>query len=583
MFLLPTIAVGLALTLALGGRPSKLADVRLHATAAVALSLGIQVLLFTELGTHVGDHARAVLHVASYVLLAVFAVANRHVWSLFPVYLGMVLNGIAIAVNGGSMPLSEAAAHAAGVPIGGDATNVSAEADRLWFLGDVFALPARLPLANVFSVGDLLIGVGMITFVLLASTDRSGRVLDWGRLVQPFRTTSYRRLALGRLISSFGDWVTLVTLVGWLYESTGSTRDVAALLLIRFAPPILGGGLAAMIVDRTPKQRLLPAVEIARGILAAGALAAVATDIRPIVFVVLACSTGLAAISNAAAATTVPSLLPSAQLASANAGLAVAKDGAMALGALGGGLALSSVGATPALAADVLSFAVAAALFSTLRVPHIPRERRVANERSERAASIRYLLRTRPLLLLALSFAAATVATGLTNATLPRLFGDLGFGASGYGFAIGALAIGLALGQALLGFVHIDEAAARWIGVGLVGMAGLFALLGLVEHAPTALIVLAGIGVIDGTTDVVFQTIVQRAADPRYLGAVFGFSSALYTATMLGAVALAPLANTVLPASGVIVGASVFLAVGGATALLTAPRVRRPRPSPAHA
>ncbi len=28
------------------------------------------------------------------------------------------------------------------------------------FLGDVFALPRPIPLANVFSVGDVLIGVG---------------------------------------------------------------------------------------------------------------------------------------------------------------------------------------------------------------------------------------------------------------------------------------------------------------------------------------------------------------------------------------------------------------------------------------
>jgi hypothetical protein len=31
---------------------------------------------------------------------------------------------------------------------------------RLWFLGDVFAIPAGWPLANVFSVGDVLILLG---------------------------------------------------------------------------------------------------------------------------------------------------------------------------------------------------------------------------------------------------------------------------------------------------------------------------------------------------------------------------------------------------------------------------------------
>lgn len=37
------------------------------------------------------------------------------------------------------------------------------EAPRLWFLGDIFAIPSGFPLANVFSVGDVLIlaGVGL--------------------------------------------------------------------------------------------------------------------------------------------------------------------------------------------------------------------------------------------------------------------------------------------------------------------------------------------------------------------------------------------------------------------------------------
>jgi hypothetical protein len=32
---------------------------------------------------------------------------------------------------------------------------------RLAFLGDVFAVPASWPLSNVFSVGDMLIAVGL--------------------------------------------------------------------------------------------------------------------------------------------------------------------------------------------------------------------------------------------------------------------------------------------------------------------------------------------------------------------------------------------------------------------------------------
>jgi MFS family permease len=180
---------------------------------------------------------------------------------------------------------------------------------------------------------------------------------------------------------------------------------------------------------------------------------------------------------------------------------------------------------------------------------------------------------------LVFSFAAATLATGLTNATLPRLLDDhLGLGAGGYGFGIAALATGLALGQTLVGFTRVGETAGRWIGAGLLVMAGLFAVLGLVEHAPTALLVLGAIGFVDGTTDVLFETVVQRKADPRRYGAVFGFSYAFITATMMGAVALAPVVNSLVAPGKAILGAGALLVGAGAIALLGMPRTSAARP-----
>src|SRR5207342_3441809 len=83
--------------------------------------------------------------------------------------------------------------------------------------------------------------------------------------------------------------------------------------------------------------------------------------------------------------------------------------------------------------------------------------------------ALRYVLGRRWLLVLVFAFAAATLATGLTNATLPRLLEDkFHFGASGYGFGIAALATGLVLGQALVGLARVGETAGRWIGAGLL-------------------------------------------------------------------------------------------------------------------
>jgi uncharacterized protein DUF5317/MFS transporter/transketolase-like protein len=579
MFLLPSLLLGLVFAVVLGGRPSRLAQVRFRLTWTVPVALAIQLVIFSRLGDGLDPRTVEQLHIASYVVLLAFAAANLRVRALVPVLLGLAANAAAILANHGLMPVSPSAARTVGMSPGVH-ENVFVGDGRLAFLGDVFALPAEFPLANVFSLGDILIGIGMMLFVVLVSIQDGGEpAIEPSRLLEPLRTSSYRVLAAGKLVSHAGDWITLTALVGWIYDTTGSTGQASLLLLARLAPPILGGGIAALVVDRLPKQRLLVSIELARGVAVAAALFGVVSGGRTTVFAALAVSGGLAAISNACVPSLLPSLLPPEQLASANAGLGIAKDGAMAAGALGSALILSSVGVASALVVDVGTFAVSLVLFGLIKAPL----RRAAEEQrreSSRGSALRYVMSRRWLLVLVFSFAAATLATGLTNATLPRLLEDkLGFGPGGYGFGIAALATGLALGQALVGFARVGETAGRWIGAGLLVMAGLFGVLGLVDHAPTALLVLGAIGFVDGTTDVLFETVVQREADPRRYGAVFGFSYAFITMTMMGAVALAPLVNGLVEPGVAILGAGALLVAAGAIALLGMPRTT-PAPRP---
>jgi hypothetical protein len=567
VFLLPSLGLGVVLAWALGGRPSRLLDVPFRLGWAVFAALGAQLLLFLRLGIDYPPFFLDAAHVATYALLFAFAAANLRLVPLVPAFVGMALNATAIVANGGRMPVSPRAAEAAGLANDvGARLNVSSEAHRLWFLGDIFAIPPRLPLANVFSIGDLLIGIGMIAFVVYVSTDAQKGSISARRLLQPLATRQYRRLAAGRLVSQAGDWLTLSALIGWIYDTTHSVGAAAAILLCRLAPPIVGGSVAGVIIDRLPKQRLLVRVELGRGAAVALALAGLVSDQIPLVLLALALSGALATLSNAVTSSLVPALLPEQQLAPANAGLGIARDGAMALGAGVGGLAVALTGPAWALVADVGTFCISAAVFAALGVgAGVARSRREARG----ASGLRYILGHRSLLLLALCFAAATIATGLTNATLPGfLDADLGLGPGGYGFGIAALALGLALGQGAIGFTQAGPAAGRWIAAALILMAGFLAILAVGRDAPTALLVLGAIGFVDGTTDVLFETAVQRDADPRYYGAVFGFASSLMMTTMMIAVALAPLAHELVAARVVLLGATAFLLTAGALAFL---------------
>jgi hypothetical protein len=104
----------------------------------------------------------SVLHVLTYAVAVSFLWLNRRAAGVWFVAAGAALNGIVIALNGGTLPASRAASEAAGIDRGSDFANSAIlENPVLPWLGDAFAWPAPLPLANTFSVGDVLIVLGV--------------------------------------------------------------------------------------------------------------------------------------------------------------------------------------------------------------------------------------------------------------------------------------------------------------------------------------------------------------------------------------------------------------------------------------
>ena len=117
----------------------------------------------------------SVLHIVTYIAALAFAWLNRAVPGVLVVGAGALLNGMTIALNGGVLPASAAAVEAAGLDRDHEFANSAVLADPvLPWLGDVFAWPAPMPLANTFSVGDVLIVAGVV-IAAWAGTQRIGR------------------------------------------------------------------------------------------------------------------------------------------------------------------------------------------------------------------------------------------------------------------------------------------------------------------------------------------------------------------------------------------------------------------------
>lgn len=160
MLLVVFVALAGALVPLTSGSLSALLDLRFRWPWLLAAAGALQLAAFAIPGD--ADAWRITAHVASFPVGLVFVWANRTIPGLWVIAVGAVLNGIAIAANGGVMPASESAVRTAGFEAGpGGFVNSDVLADpNLLFLGDVFATPASWPFSNVFSVGDVLIAVG---------------------------------------------------------------------------------------------------------------------------------------------------------------------------------------------------------------------------------------------------------------------------------------------------------------------------------------------------------------------------------------------------------------------------------------
>ncbi len=169
MFILYAILIGFAIGLLAGGRPAGLGTLQFRLGWVAVAGFAAQIVLFSAPVTERIGELGAPLYVLSTAVVFAVLLANARIPGLPLVALGAASNMAAIVANGGYMPASEAALVAAGkIPATGYSNSAVIADPRLGPLTDIFALPTWLPFSNVFSVGDILIGVGIAVAIALA-------------------------------------------------------------------------------------------------------------------------------------------------------------------------------------------------------------------------------------------------------------------------------------------------------------------------------------------------------------------------------------------------------------------------------
>ncbi|HEY8029403.1 MAG TPA: DUF5317 family protein [Gaiellaceae bacterium] len=174
MVLVLPFVIGVLVALPLGGRLRTLATIRLRWLWLAYVALAFQVAAFpgNSLPWHTPDSVAVALWIASDVLLVAVVARNVRLPGVALVAAGLGSNLLAVVANGGHMPALPRALSGAGLHY-----KISMNSERmahptLSWLVDRWAAPHWIPLANIFSVGDVAIAVGGFVLALAVTGAR---------------------------------------------------------------------------------------------------------------------------------------------------------------------------------------------------------------------------------------------------------------------------------------------------------------------------------------------------------------------------------------------------------------------------
>ncbi len=171
MLLLYSIVVGLLIGRLAGGRLRNLERIDFVWWQLALAGLLVQLIIFAgPVAERVGSWGPAVYVISTLVVMAAL-LRNLRYRGLAVIAVGAGLNLVAVIANGGAMPSAPEAwfslTGVAALPVTHFTNSVLIGPDTLFpFLGDDFVWPRPLPLANVFSIGDAIIAVGAVVFLV---------------------------------------------------------------------------------------------------------------------------------------------------------------------------------------------------------------------------------------------------------------------------------------------------------------------------------------------------------------------------------------------------------------------------------
>jgi MFS family permease len=390
------------------------------------------------------------------------------------------------------------------------------------------------------------------------------------------RHRPFRRLFSSATVSTLGASISLVS-VNWIvFHYTHSAIDIAYLGLTGIAPGIVLGVFAGVIADRYNRRSLMVTADLVRfgGMAVLASALALAGFSLPLILAVAVVINCFSAIFTPASQAILPRLVPNEALEDANGLLYSANGVAASAGSAAGGLLVVLFGPVLGLGINAFTYALSATFLIQIALElgraagaTAPVRRSFGHDLIE---GFGYVRQHRPILEVAFgylpsNFLSAFVAPYFVVYSASRFGGS----ALAYGFLVGALALGTAIGGLLVGRVSTRRAAGWWMVLCLLGEGVAFGVLALTSSLPVATAAALADGLSIGFANTVYYATMQAIVPGPLLARVlsigdFGSFAAIPAGLVVGGLVIARygIGPALIVASiGVIVTAVVLLSL----------------------
>jgi MFS family permease len=376
------------------------------------------------------------------------------------------------------------------------------------------------------------------------------------------REPSFLRLFLATIGSGAGTWLALVALEIDIYERTGSSAWIAALLIADLLPTFAIGLLVGPLVDRLSRRSLMINADLVRF----GAFAVLPFTTNATQVVVLAAIVGIATgFFRPAVYAGLPNLVQDNDLPSANSLLQAADNVMWALGSVAGGALAAAAGVDAAYWFNASTFLLSAALL--IGIPQNLLQAAAAASKGhwqDVKDGFALAVRSRPILTVLIAWNVAMFAIAALNVAEPRLALRT--------FSAGRFGLGLMMGCAGLGLTAGALLASAWIAKrGLPNVYGISLLLvafGIAGAAAapnvwvaSASVIVAGCG--NGSAIVCNSLLVQRGAPDDLRGRAFAMLMSTNVAFVTAGMVMAGWLTDVVGARWILGAAGAFGATAG--------------------